>query len=168
MPGPALIAIPLESGIEIHKSHISEKTVKNGACGAQVEAQVRQKFVKSSSRVCPAAPTERQSAPKWSLGPPNWCTFRTSWTTFAHYPSRLLQACSFHFKTTLPDCLNRPAELLRLCIRRHCSPGLNRLGCFGLALGNHCSLGRCGYAFEITGRSAAMLQTLLRATSLAP
>ena len=26
--GPAIVAIPLESGIEIHKSHISEKTVK--------------------------------------------------------------------------------------------------------------------------------------------
>ena len=95
MPGPALIAIPLESGIEIHKSHISEKTVNNGACGAQVEAQVRQKFVKSLSRVCLAAPTERQSAPKWSLGSPNWCTFRTSWTTFAHYPSRLSRHALF-------------------------------------------------------------------------
>ena len=105
MPGPALIAIPLESGIEIHKSHISEKTVKNGACGAQVEAQVRQKFVKSSSRVCPAAPTERQSAPKCSLGPPNWCTFRTSWTTFAHYPSRLLPACTFHSKRPFQTAL---------------------------------------------------------------
>ena len=81
------------------------KTVKNGACGAQVEAQVRQKFVKSSSRVCPAAPTERQSAPKCSLGPPNWCTFRTSWTTFAHYPSRLLPACTFHSKRPFQTAL---------------------------------------------------------------
>ena len=46
MPGPAIIAIPLESSIEIHKSHVSDKTVKNGACGAQVEAQIVQKLVK--------------------------------------------------------------------------------------------------------------------------
>ena len=46
MPGPAIIAIPLKNGIEIHKSHISDKTVKNGACGAQVEAQIRQQLVK--------------------------------------------------------------------------------------------------------------------------
>ena len=152
MPGPAIIAIPLESGIEIHKSHVSDKTVENGACGVQVEAQIVQKLVKGY----PAAPTERQSVPKWSLGPSNWCTFRyieprLGWVASAGR-RRLLPACSLHFKTTLPDCLNRPAEHFRLCIRSHCSPGLGRFGC----------------AFEITGRLAAMLQTLLRATSLAP
>ena len=46
MSGPAIVAIPLERGIEIHKSHVSDKTVKNGACGAQVEAQIVQKLVK--------------------------------------------------------------------------------------------------------------------------
>ena len=46
MPGPAIIAIPPESGIEIHKSHVSDKTVKNGACGAQVEFQIAQKLVR--------------------------------------------------------------------------------------------------------------------------
>ena len=74
MPGTAIIAIPLEMGIEIHKSHVSNKTVKNSACGPQVEAQIVP-IVPSLSRVFPAAPTELQSAPKWSLGLSNWCTF---------------------------------------------------------------------------------------------
>ena len=168
MPGPALIAIPLESGIEIHKSHISEKTVKNGACGAQVEAQVRQKFVKSSSRVCPAAPHRASKCSQMQPWAAKLAYFSDVLDDFRPLSLKIAPGMHFSLKTTLPDCLNRPAELLRLCIRSHCSPGLDRLGCFGLALGNHCSLGRCGYAFEITGRSAAMLQTLLRATSLAP
>ena len=46
MPGPAITAIPLETGIEIHKSHVSDKIVKNEACGAQVEAQIVQKLVR--------------------------------------------------------------------------------------------------------------------------
>ena len=131
-----------ESGIEIHKSHVSDKTVKNGACGAQVEAQIVQKLVKG----VPSSPHRASKCSQINLGPSNWYAFRTSWTTLTHYASRLLPACSYHFKTTLPDCLNRPAELLRLlnrpseifrqCIRSHCSPGLGRLGCFGCALGN--------------------------------
>ena len=47
VPGRAIIAIPPKSGIETHKSHVSDKTVKNGACGAQVETQIVQKLVKS-------------------------------------------------------------------------------------------------------------------------
>ncbi len=46
MPGPAIIAIPRERGIEMHKSHGSDKTVKNRACGPQVEAQIVPKLVK--------------------------------------------------------------------------------------------------------------------------
>ena len=46
MQGSAIIAIPRESGIEMHKSHGSNKTVKNRACGPQVEAQIVSKLVK--------------------------------------------------------------------------------------------------------------------------
>ena len=164
MPGPALIAIPLENGIEIHKAHISEKTVKNGACGAQVEAQIRQKLVKG----VPSSPHRASKCSQMEPWAAKLVYFSDVLDDFRPLSLKIAPGMHFSLKTTLPDCLNRPAELLRLCIRSHCSPGLDRLGCFGLALGNHCSLGRCGYAFEITGRSAAMLQTLLRATSLAP
>ena len=47
MPGPAIILILLENGIEMHEAQVSDKTVKNRACGAQVEAQFDQKLVKS-------------------------------------------------------------------------------------------------------------------------
>ena len=110
MPGPALIAIPLECGIEMHKSHISEKTVKNGACGAQVEAQIVQKLVKG----VPSSPHRASKCSQMESWAIKLVYFQTSWTTLTHYPSRLFPACSFHFKTTLPDCLNRPAELLLL------------------------------------------------------
>ena len=139
------------------------------------ELRLKPKFVKSSSKVrqklVKGVPSSPHRASQCSQMEP-WATklvyFSDVLDDFRPLSLKIAPGMHFSLKTTLPDCLNRPAELLRLCIRRHCSPGLDRLGCFGLALGNHCSLGRCGYAFEITGRSAAMLQTLLRATSLAP
>ena len=61
MPGTAITAIPFEGGIEIHKSQISEKTVKKCACGAQVEATFGQKLIES----VPSRP--HRASKKWSL-----------------------------------------------------------------------------------------------------
>ena len=159
VPGPAIIAIPLESGIEIHKSHVSDKTVKNGACGAQVEAQIIQKLVKG-------VPSSPHRASK--------CSQMESWAVKLVYFSDVLEdfdplslktapGMQFSLQNDRPDCLNRPAELLRLCIRSHCSPGLLRLrsrkslfgGPLRLCLRNHWAAG-CNAS------------TLLRATTLAP
>ena len=46
MQGSAKIAIPRARSIEMHKSHGSDKTVKNRARGPQVEAQIVPKLVK--------------------------------------------------------------------------------------------------------------------------
>ena len=72
VPGPARIAIPLESGIELHKTHFSNKIMKNRARGPQVEAKTVSKLVKGFL----GSSTEPQSAPKCSPGRSYFPTFR--------------------------------------------------------------------------------------------
>ena len=72
MRGCAIIAIPHESGIEMHKYTVPTKLSKT----EPADPRLKLKLSPSSSRVFPAASTELQSAPKCSLGPSNWCTFR--------------------------------------------------------------------------------------------
>ena len=58
-PGPAIVSIPLESGIELHKSHFSNKIAKKQACGPQVEAKTVPELVKD-------LPSSAHIASRWS------------------------------------------------------------------------------------------------------
>ena len=92
------------------------------------ELRLKLKFVKSSSNARQGVPSSPHRASKCSQMQP-WAAklvyFSDVLDDFRPLSLKIAGGMHFSLKTTIPDCLNRPAELLRLCIRSHCSPGLD-------------------------------------------
>ena len=110
------------------------------------ELRLELNVFKSSSKVCPAAPTECQSAPRWNFGPSDWCTSRTSRTSLAHTSPTIVRDCCRHAIFT-------PKQPFQTAL-------IGRLSSFGCAFEAIARLGWIGWVVsaalsEITVRWAA-------------
>ena len=113
-PRRAKVAILLQRGIEISKSHFSKQIVKNTTRSRQSDVQT----VPKASR---ARPSEPQCAPKGVPGRQFWRRFRNILRDLSHAFSKLLPASNLEPKTTLRTPPNRQIHteiVLETCANR--------------------------------------------------